>query len=144
MLEARFGHPENERMSPHDRVACTLALQQPDRVPFDFWAVPETIDNLKRYLALNDDEELLRLLGVDCRILEPDYSGPELQTLPDGSFYNTWGAHYRKVRNEYAATRNTPRTLWKKPPRAPRSRPGSAGRARNILIGTACPKRSAR
>lgn len=103
MLEERFGRPERDSLSPHDRVACALERRQPDRVPFDFWGVPETIEKLQRYLSAGSEDELLRLLGVDCRIINPDYVGPEPQRLPDGTFYTAWGSHRRIVRNEYAS-----------------------------------------
>ncbi len=102
LLEQRFGHPEGEPMTPHDRVATALALQPPDRVPFDFWAVPETMAHLKEYLCAADDEEVLRLLGVDCRIIPPDYVGPAPERLVDGTFYCTWGSHRQVVRNEFS------------------------------------------
>ncbi|MCL4561398.1 MAG: hypothetical protein M1281_12370, partial [Chloroflexi bacterium] len=102
LLEQRFGDPGSEAMSPYDRVKTALRLRPPDRVPFDFWGVPETIENLIQYLHARDEEEMLELLGVDCRMAEPDYIGPEPERLPDGTFYGVWGSHRRKVRNEYS------------------------------------------
>ncbi len=90
------------RMSPHERVNATLALRPPDQVPFDFWAVPETIAKLLQYFDLTDEEDLLRLLGVDCRIFHPEYIGPQPEILPDGSFYTPWGSHRRVVSNEFS------------------------------------------
>lgn len=102
LLEKKYGHPEKERMSPFERVSTAVQLQQPDRVPFDFWAVPETIQKLKTYLNAKDEEELLQLLGIDCRIISPDYIGPEPEKLPDGRYYSRWGSLRRSVRNEYS------------------------------------------
>jgi uroporphyrinogen decarboxylase len=102
LLEERYGKPERDRMTPRKRVATALDLKQPDRVPFDFWAVPETLDHLQRYLCAADEEEILQLLGVDCRIIEPDYVGPEPERFPDGTFYGNWGSHRRIVENAYS------------------------------------------
>jgi len=103
LLEERFGKPENDSMTPLERVERAIRRERPDRVPFDFWAVPETIRNLKNSLQVDDEEQLLRLLGVDCRILYPRYTGPEPETLPDGSFFTHWGSHRRIVRNDFSS-----------------------------------------
>lgn len=102
LLQARFGSPESDQQSPFERVRDALNLHQPDRVPFDFWAVPETIQKLKAYLNVETEEQILQLLGVDCRIIGPDYVGPATEKLPDGTFYSEWGSHRRSVKNEYS------------------------------------------
>jgi len=78
-------------------------LKKPARVPFDFWGVPETIFKIKNYLNAADDEEMLRLLGVDCRLVSPDYIGPEPEKFTDGSFYSTWGSHRKIVHNDFSS-----------------------------------------
>lgn len=103
LLKAKYIHPEQDVMSPYERVANALEHRQPDRVPFDFWAVPETMDKLKNYLNIKREEELLQLLGIDCRIISPDYVGPEPEKLPDGSYYTDWGSHRRLVRNAFSS-----------------------------------------
>ncbi len=102
LLEDKYGHPENDPMSPYERVETALHLRPPDRVPFDFWAVPETIAKLKDYLRVQSDEELLRLLGIDCRMVEPDYIGPSLDVLPDGTFYAMDGTHRKRFSNAFS------------------------------------------
>ncbi len=96
----RFGSPDKDDMSPRDRVAKALDREAPDRVPFDFWGVPETWDNLKSFLKVDDNDDLLAMLGVDCRVVKPDYIGPEPEVLPDGSFYNVWGSIRKITENE--------------------------------------------
>lgn len=103
MLEHQFFNPERFPMSPRDRVESALNHRQPDRTPFDFWAVPETLAKLKAYLNTQSEEELLQLLGVDCRIIQPDYVGPQPEKLADGTFYTDWGSHRRIVRNDYSS-----------------------------------------
>jgi uroporphyrinogen decarboxylase len=102
LLSGLYSHPENDPMTPYTRYKSAVDLRQPDRVPFDFWAVPEAIAELKKYLDVKDDEELLRLLGIDGRTVTPDYIGPAVKELPDGSFYNIWGSHRRKVVNAFS------------------------------------------
>ena len=103
MLAELYGHPEKDSMTPYERVDRTINLQEPDRVPFDFWGVPETVAKLKDYLGAADEAEMLRWLGVDCRMIYPDYIGPEPEKLPDGSFYTPWGSHRRLVKNEFSS-----------------------------------------
>lgn len=102
MLEDRFGQPELDAMTPRERVLAALEHRQPDRVPFDFWAVPEMIQKLMDYLGARDEEEILQLLGVDCRIIPPDYVGPEPEKLPDGTYYTDSGSHRKLVSNQYS------------------------------------------
>lgn len=101
-LEQRFGDPTRERMTPHQRVETALNLQPADRTPFDFWAVPEVIAALQDFLGVDSEEAVLRLLGVDCRMLWPDYIGPEPQKFPDGSYFTPWGSHRRQVKNQFS------------------------------------------
>jgi uroporphyrinogen decarboxylase len=101
-LEAAYGCPENEKMSPYARVEAALAHQNSDRVPFDFWAVPEMVDLLKTLIGAGNDEELLQLLGIDCRIVKPAYIGPKPLSFEDGTFYSPWGSHRRLVSNEFS------------------------------------------
>lgn len=102
LLEALWGHPEKDSLTPRQRVLTALAHQQPDRIPFDFWAVPEVIKALVEYLGARDEEEMLRLLGVDCRLVRPDYIGPTPQIFEDGTFYTPWGSHRRLVHNDFS------------------------------------------
>ncbi len=102
LLETRYFHPEQQPVSPYERVNDALNHRQPDRVPFDFWAVPETIVKLKSFLNAQNEEELLQLLGIDCRIIQPNYVGPRPEEFADGTYYTQWGSHRRVVRNEYS------------------------------------------
>jgi uroporphyrinogen decarboxylase len=102
LLEEKWGFPERDPMSPYERVQAALELREPDRVPFDFWVVPETLEKLQAYLSVDTEEEVLRLLGVDCRVFSPAYRGPEPERLSDGTFYTAWGSHRRVVENEFS------------------------------------------
>jgi uroporphyrinogen decarboxylase len=100
-LEAHYGRPDASALSSWERVEMALAHREPDRVPFDFWAVPEVWEKLREALQ-TDDEEVLRLLGVDCRMVTPGYVGTKARQLPDGTFIDAWGTHRRNVTNEFS------------------------------------------
>lgn len=101
LLEAHYGRPGRPDISPWERVETALAHRRPDRVPFDFWAVPEVWHMLR--VALDaDDEEVLRLLGVDCRMVITRYVGNKARALPDGTVIDAWGTHRRHVSNEFS------------------------------------------
>ncbi len=107
-LRAHYGHPADAAFSPWERAEVALTHREPDRVPFDFWAVPEVWEKLRGALGFSDnfpaaDEEVLRLLGIDCRLVTPRYVGSRARELPDGTYIDAWGTHRRKVVNEFSA-----------------------------------------
>jgi len=99
-LEECYGRPEDAEVSPWQRVEAALAHRQPDRVPFDFWAVPEVWERLRNALDVGD-EAILPLLGIDCRMVTACYVGSKACELPDGTFVDAWGTHRRSVTNEF-------------------------------------------
>jgi uroporphyrinogen decarboxylase len=100
LLKAGYGRPQDAAVSPWERVETTLARRPPDRVPFDFWAVPEVWAALRAALDA-DNEQVLRLLGVDCRMVTTRYVGQKASALPDGTTVDAWGTHRRRVTNEF-------------------------------------------
>lgn len=102
LLEDLYGDPSRDKMSPYERVQAAVERQRGDRVPFDFWAVPEVINALKVYLGAENEEQVLQLLGVDCRVIAPNYIGPEPQRFADGSYFTPWGDHRKLVSNPYS------------------------------------------
>jgi uroporphyrinogen decarboxylase len=105
-LESRYGRPQYASLSPWQRVDMALAHKEPDRVPFDFWAVPEVWQRLRTALqaeenSLTSKEEILRLLGIDCRMVTMRYVGTKARELPDRTFVDAWGTHRRSVSNEF-------------------------------------------
>ncbi|MFQ6016551.1 MAG: uroporphyrinogen decarboxylase family protein, partial [Anaerolineae bacterium] len=101
-LEDHYGRPEAVPIAPRQRVEMALRHEEPDRVPFDFWAVPEVWDALRGYLGVEAEEDVLRLLGADCRLVAPDYVGPAPRLQPDGTYYDAWGTHRRRVSNPFS------------------------------------------
>ncbi len=88
----------NERLTSRERVRLTLAHQEPDRVPMDFWATSEVKHTLQAHLGLNTPDEVLNFLGVDFRVAaRPSYIGPALKTHSDGSRNDVWGVRRQTV-----------------------------------------------
>lgn len=80
-----------------------LDHEQPDRVPTDFWAVPEVWERLISQWNFKGKEELLEFLDVDIRLKKPDYIGAPVEKLPDGSFYEIDGTHRKRVKNNFGS-----------------------------------------
>lgn len=74
------------QMLPRDRVLAALAHRDTDRVPLDFWAVPEVWEKMCRHFGTDDRNAVLDALQIDVRVCKPAYIGATLRTLPDGSF----------------------------------------------------------
>lgn len=87
------------QMLPRDRVLAALAHRDTDRVPLDFWAVPEVWEKMCRHFGTDDRNAVLDALQIDVRVCKPAYIGAPLRTLPDGSFYDTTGRHRKIVKN---------------------------------------------
>jgi uroporphyrinogen decarboxylase len=102
MLKDLWARPDQAGMSPYERVENALAHRQPDRVPFDFWAVPEVVQALCQFLEVSKQEDLLQLLAVDCRVVTPDYLGQEGRPLPDNTWYEPRGSHRKKIKNQFS------------------------------------------
>ncbi len=107
-IEARqiLEHAKSERerfvsMSPRDRVNAAIAHQPLDMIPFDFWASPDAWRKLQSSLEIEKKEELLNLLGVDCRIIFPRYIGPAPIQLEDGVFVDAIGSYRRYKTTPY-------------------------------------------
>ena len=102
LLKSKYSQPWKESITPYERVEMSIERRQPDRIPFDFWAVDEIINSLKETLSLERYEDVLQFLGIDCRVVTPKYIGPEKEKLPDGSYYEIFGSHRKKITNEYS------------------------------------------
>ena len=110
------------RMTHRERVRNAINLQEPDCVPMDIGGTTATCINtdayerLRTYLGFTESgsgrlrtisrisrtaipsEAVLRHLDVDCRGLNlgaPDNPGDHDVDLPDGSFVDQWGIHWR-------------------------------------------------
>ncbi|MFB3892459.1 MAG: uroporphyrinogen decarboxylase family protein [Phycisphaerae bacterium] len=74
-------------MTPRDRVLQAVTHVVPDRIPIDFWAVPEVYGQLQEAWGLADlgaeaaREAVLKRVGADLRY----FNGPALQGPPGGA-----------------------------------------------------------
>ena len=87
-------------MEARERVLAALEHRPPDRVPLDFSGTPEVWDMLRRHYGTEDDERILRALGVDLRGVRGRYQGPPLPRYPDGSWEDVYGIRLVRVRYE--------------------------------------------
>ncbi len=84
-------------MNHKERVLKALNLEQPDRVPFFYWDVPEFGKRMISHLGLDSRDELLEYLDVDFRWVEPDYIGPSLIGNKKESKKDIWGVGYTRI-----------------------------------------------
>ncbi len=87
-------------MISKDRVLAALAHKQPDRTPCNYLSTPEIDEKLKSYFQTDSMEMVLQNLGIDLRVVDAPYIGPELRKWPDGRFENFWGQIRRPVKNQ--------------------------------------------
>ncbi|GAB4324510.1 MAG: uroporphyrinogen decarboxylase family protein [Promethearchaeota archaeon] len=84
-------------LTSRERFRRLLARKPVDRLPYDYWAVPEVDAKLCQHFGVSDKAALLDLFDVDFRYLEgPEYVGPPLREHGDGSVDDVWGVP-RKV-----------------------------------------------
>jgi len=85
-------------MTPRQRVMEALGHRQADRIPIDFWAVPEVYGRIGAALGLPDAEAVLRRFGVDLRYFNgPVLKEPRGRDLPDGVEQDHWGVERKTV-----------------------------------------------
>jgi uroporphyrinogen decarboxylase len=93
-------------MNSQERVLTAMAHQEPDKVPVDYWAVPEVNEILLKKFGVEKENDLLNRLEVDLRYVKPSYTGSEFKEQPDGSlhrklrdeiFLDIWGVKRKKV-----------------------------------------------
>lgn len=82
-----------------ERVLKVLDKEQPDRVPFFYWAVPEFSLKMMKHLGLENRDQLLEYLDVDFRWVEPDYIGEEQIEAGGAKKIDIWGVGYSRVKN---------------------------------------------
>ena len=107
-------------MNSKERVLTAVAHSQPDRIPVDYWAVPELTETLLEKFGLVNEEQLLEKLKIDIRYVKPDYTSSDFEEQPDGSlhkrlsggtFIDIWGVKRKKItwgRGSYLEVINSP------------------------------------
>ncbi len=67
-------------MTSKERVRAALMHQKTDRVPTTITCVEAAWENLKKYLNVSSQEDILRHFEIDTRIMDlPPYIGPEIK-----------------------------------------------------------------
>ncbi len=74
-------------MNPRKRVLTAINHQEPDRVPVDYWATPETDNKLHRHFNTKTRNQLFEKLNVDIRYVKPIYKGGKFEEHADGSLH---------------------------------------------------------
>ena len=94
----------HKTLTARERVLTTLACQEPDRVPIDYFANPGIDLRLKQHFGLkgDDHEGLRQCLGVDFRGIAAPYIGPKMHAdIPErGVLVDDWGMHRRWVEHD--------------------------------------------
>lgn len=68
-------------MTSKERIRAALAHRDTDRVPTTMQCVDTAWENLRKYLGVATNEEVMRHFEIDTRIMDlPPYIGPELKT----------------------------------------------------------------
>ena len=90
-------------MTSRERVLTTLAHQEPDRVPVDYYGNSDIDKRLKKHfgLAEDDHEGLRKALGVDFRHVGAPYVGPRLH--PEDPTGEVWIEPCFGVRSRWVA-----------------------------------------
>ncbi len=84
-------------LTSRERVRLAFSFQEPDRVPCNFFGTPEISGQLKVHFGTDDEDELLRHLGVDFRTVMSEYRGPGYQPDGDGVFRDFWNVPHKNV-----------------------------------------------
>lgn len=87
-------------MTSKKRVLSVLSHKDSDRVPCNYLGTPEVNEKLKAHFKTESMDMVLENLGVDIRVVEAPYIGPELKTWDDGRFQNYWGQIRKSVSNQ--------------------------------------------
>ena len=78
-------------MNSVERVMAAVSHREPDRIPLDYWGVPEVTERLLAKFDLPDVRALRRHLNVDLTYVGPQQEEEHVRHLADGSYYDQWG-----------------------------------------------------
>ncbi len=84
-------------MTSKQRVLDAIEHKRTDRVPLDLWATKETMEGLCKHFRTDDADDVMKELGIDIRVVEPEYTGPALEASHDGKVKDIWGVTRRQV-----------------------------------------------
>ncbi len=84
-------------MTPKQRMLDAIDHKRTDRVPLDLWATKEVLNKLCAHFQTDQGDDVLKELGVDIRLVGPEYIGPSLKESPQGIAKDIWGVTRRRV-----------------------------------------------
>lgn len=84
-------------MTSKQRVLDTIEHKQTDRTPLDLWVTKEVMAKLCAYFKTDEADDVMRELGIDIRLVEPEYIGPPLKESPNGKVKDIWGVTRRRI-----------------------------------------------
>jgi uroporphyrinogen decarboxylase len=91
-------HSEGARkMTPKQRVLDAINHKRTDRVPLDLWVTKEVMSKLCAHFQTDEADTVMKELGADIRLVEPQYVGPPLEESPAGMTKDIWGVTRRRV-----------------------------------------------
>ena len=74
------------------RVLTSMAFEEPDRIPIDYWAIDSVTEKLIEHYGLADREALLQRLNVDLRyVMGPSFAGQQFRVHDNGAIEDHWG-----------------------------------------------------
>ena len=91
----------SEQMTRKERIIAAMNHEQADRLPTDYWGVPEATEKLIRHFGVKTFEEVCDILRIDF----VQYAAPRFLGRPDNST-DMWGITYKTIKlpdgSEYA------------------------------------------
>ena len=84
-------------MTSKQRVMDAIDHKETDRVPLDLWVTKEVMGKLCAHFRTDQADDVMEELGVDIRVVEPEYIGPPLEESPEGLVKDIWGVIRRRV-----------------------------------------------
>lgn len=96
-------------MTSRERVREAVNHRPTDRLPVDLWATPEIEQRLEEYFGADSWEDVRRAVGVDMRWIVPEYIGPPLPTLENGTRANYFGIVVKDQKTAFGTYEETVR-----------------------------------
>lgn len=87
-------------MTSKERVLKTINFKNPDRIPVDYFAMPEIDERLKSFFGVKAKEEVLERLKIDFRIVEGKYKGKIPPPPSEDINMDEWGIGRKRISNE--------------------------------------------
>jgi len=84
-------------MTSKQRILDAIHHKPTDRIPLDLWATKEVLHKLCAHFQTDQVDDVMRELGIDIRLVEPEYIGRPLEESPQGIVKDIWGVTRRRV-----------------------------------------------